>query len=382
MTFATSNRLDRCRFAALSIVALIALSAGCSDDGGTTGSGGSGGTGATGGAGGAGGSGATGGSTGGAGGTGPTVTDGGLCATSDAPVGSGGAGGAGGSGGSSGTGGTVYGSFIVSLKNDKPPAFTQFIGRVYDGPQAPSLVLKVDSQEAGCQLLVPKAAFCSPPCNMVYPTNGGVCIDDNMCMPNPGAVTAGVAHVTGMKGGELTMTPSAPAYVYQPTMTLPANACDEGADIKVTTDKFTAQTKCIAPFELSCGPTEKVSVKSGQPVRLSWKKPADPTASRVEIVLDIAHHGGKKGEIDCDVPDTGSFDIPATLTTKLVALGLAGFPTIVVRRVSKASPSNEPGMKIQIDADVEREVDTGVVSCTEDKDCPTGQTCQRDLSCK
>jgi hypothetical protein len=312
------------------------------------------------------------------------VSDGGLCATSDAPVGTGGAGGAGGSGGATDAGGgTVFGSFIISLKNDVPPAFTQFIGRVFDGPQPPpSIVLKLDSQEAGCQLLVPKAPFCSPACNVVYPTNGGVCVDDNTCMPNPAAMSAGTAHVTGMKGDELTITASAPAYVYQPSMTLPANACDEGADIKVTTDKFTVQTKCIAPFELSCGPKEKVSVKSGQPVRLSWKKPADPTASRVEIALDISHHGGKKGEIDCDVPDTGSFDIPATLTTKLVGLGLAGFPTIVVRRVSKASPSGEPGLKLQIDADVEREVDTGVVSCTEDKECPPGQTCQRDLTCK
>jgi hypothetical protein len=358
---------------------VFALSSGCSDDGSTTGSGGAGGSGGSGGSSATGGAGGTSGSAG----SGPTVTDSGLCAVPDGPlVVTDGSGGFGGSGGATDAG-TVYGSFIISFKNDIPPPFTQFVGHVFDGPQPPgSVVLKLDSQEGGCQLLVPKAPFCSPACNVVYPNGGGVCIDENTCMPNPAPVSAGTAQVTGMKGGDLTVTPTPPSYGYQVTPTLPANACDEGVNVKVSTDKFMAQTKCIAPLELSCGPDEKIPVKSGQPVRLSWKKPADTTASRVEIALDISHHGGKKGEIDCDVPDTGSYDIPASLTTKLINLGVAGFPTIVVRRVSKAFPSNEPGVKLQIDASVEREVDTGVVSCTLDEHCPPGQTCRADLTCK
>jgi hypothetical protein len=390
MIFATTTR--RNGFAAVPFFTLLALTAGCSStpNEGTTNMAGSGGAGGSGASGGTGGSGASGGASGsaGAGGAGGSCTPS-LSASPqpDAAGGAGGAGGTGGSGasggggGSSGVGGTgggtgLYGSFIASFKNTQTPAFTQFIGRVYNGPQPPSQVLKLDSEEAGCQLLVPKVPFCTTPCT------GGVCVDDNTCMPYPTAVGVGTAHVTGFKGGELTMSATGAGMVYQPSMTLPANACDEGADISVQTDKFTMQGKCIAPLLLTCGASDKVPVRKGEPVKLSWKPPSQPGVSRVEIILDIAHHGGKKGEIDCDVPDTGSFDIPATLTSKLVSLGLAGFPTIVVRRVSKAYAANEPTVKVQIDADVERDVDTGIVSCTDSTMCPTGQTCQADLTCK
>ena len=357
MIFSTKNAFNRYGLTALPLVALIALSAGCSSDtNGTNGASGSGGSGATGGSG-----------AGGAGGTSGSGATGGSGGSSGA--------GTGGAGGSGDGGTSLQGSFVVTFKTEPPPAFTQFIGRIYNGPQPPP-PLKVDSEEGGCQLLVPKATFCEPRCM------NGVCVEDNVCVSYPQPVGAGTARVSGFKTGDLTIEPMGMAQSYQPTMTLPPFACDDGAIVKVQTDKFTVETRCIGAFELNTAANEKIAVKTGQPVKLSWKAPAQTGVSRVDIHLDIAHHGGKKGEINCDVPDTGSFEIPAALTSKLISLGLAGFPTINVKRFSKASSPTEPGVLLQIEADIEREVDTGVVSCTDSSMCPPGQTCQVDLTCK
>ena len=116
---------------------------------------------------------------------------------------------------------------------------------------------------------------------------------------------------------------------------------------------------------------------------LAWNAPAMPDIARVQIRLDISHHGGKKGEIDCDVPDTGSFTIPASLVTELVDLGLAGFPTIQVAREVSGTSQAQPKIALLVSSPVEREVDTGVKSCTMDIDCPAGQHCDTtNLTCK
>jgi hypothetical protein len=211
---------------------------------------------------------------------------------------------------------------------------------------------------------------------------GGVCVDENNCEPPRGSVDVGIAHVTGFKGGDITITPTKPGNSYQVSPTLPPRACDEGGALEVRTDRFTLQGTCVAPLELTAKVTDKVLVKTGTVVKVSWTPPGQQGISRVEIHLDIAHHGGKKGEINCDVPDTGSFDIPLMLSNKLVSLGLAGFPTIDVRRIHTGVAPNEPNVKILVTSDITRDVDTGVVSCMDSTNCPPGQMCDRDLTCK
>jgi hypothetical protein len=359
MIFATTTRLNRYVCATVPLLALLALSAGCGDEGAGTGSGGAGGAGATGGSGGGG--------TGGTGGTGGSGATGGASGSS----------GAGGGAGTDAGGTGLYGTFLISILDEPPPPYTKFAGQVLDGFKTQQPVLKLDSQEGACQLFVPKNPFCMGGC-----TAGGVCIDENNCEPARGTVDVGIAHVTGFKGGEITISPTKPANSYQPSPTLPARACDEGGALEVRTDKFTLQGKCVAPLELMTQPMEKVLVKTGTPVKVVWTAPGQAGISRVVIHLDIAHHGGKKGEINCDVPDTGSFEMPLMLTNKLVSLGLAGFPTIDVKRIHTSVAPNEPNVKIEVTSDVSRDVDTGVVSCMDSTMCPPGQMCDRDLTCK
>ena len=118
-----------------------------------------------------------------------------------------------------------------------------------------------------------------------------------------------------------------------------------------------------------------ITIRSDEPTLLSWTPPADGQSSRMEIEVDISHHGGQKGQIDCDVPDTGAFEIPEELVTQLVALGVAGYPTITLTRVSRAAAPEAPGITLSVMSTVDRLVDTGFDSCGMDSDCPDGLTC-------
>ena len=93
--------------------------------------------------------------------------------------------------------------------------------------------------------------------------------------------------------------------------------------------------------------------------------------------------------IECDVGDTGSLELPADMIDQLKALGISGWPSIVVSRKAIGLANNS---QVQVDlvivSTLEMFVDIpGLVSCTcpvgePCPECPAGQTCQDDLKCE
>ena len=81
--------------------------------------------------------------------------------------------------------------------------------------------------------------------------------------------------------------------------------------------------------------------------------------------------------------DTGSFQIPASITTALIEMGLAGWPSVVLARRTVDARSLEPGcVELVIKSEVELPVKVPeITSCTEDTDCPDGGTCQSNMIC-
>jgi hypothetical protein len=162
--------------------------------------------------------------------------------------------------------------------------------------------------------------------------------------------------------------------------TLPAEACTEGAPVSLHSSSFSMEVPCIARLELTTA--SPIPVVAGKSLDIAWTPPTSGADSRVKIHLDIAHHGGKKGEINCDIADTGSFSVPEELVTQLVSLGLAGYPDITLERYSAAADASGPMIQLRIGSLVRREVDTGVLSCDEDSQCESGQTCNTaDRTC-
>ena len=301
-------------------------------------------------------------------------TDGGLAGTG---------GGAGSSAGDSAVNanGPVVGAFIAELftATATDPARTATSGKVFDGPSPSPVAWDLLEEAGGCRLLKPRAPFCDPPC-----TGGKVCEDGNQCAGYPASQNLGPVRVTGF-ASDFTLEAIANAYEAPIDLVLPFPPATEGADVKIGVTQgpfgaFGVASKAIAPLS---SPTAKIAIETGKPLALTWTAGKGDVA-RIEVKVDISHHGGTKGKIECDVPDNGSLEIGASLVTKLIDLGVAGFPTVAITRASTGSTPIAPGKVLfRVIAGVTRDLEVaGFQSCNDKIECPTGKLCLPSFVCE
>jgi hypothetical protein len=315
-------------------------------------------------------------------------TNSGSAGASTAGTSGGGSGnGTAGTGASPGDEGELLGSFKVEVTADESgPTMgtTSVLGKVTSGATPSAVVWEEAGAEGACRLEKPRVPFCTPSCG------ADVCVEDDVCRPYPTAQSVGAVTLTGVRllDGTSDLALKEVAKAYQP----PAGTMfayppfQEGDAVKVSAaggdlPGFDLQTTGVAPMWLS---NENLTLEEGEPLELTWEAAADPRASSIHLKLDISHHGGSKGMIECDQDDTGTLSIPAALVTELLGLGVAGFPTVIVTRSASARTSVGSGdVALTIASTIERGVTVpGVESCTDDAQCPTGETCQADLTCQ
>lgn len=328
-----------------------------------------------------------GGATGGQSSAGGQSASGGQSTAGGASAGGSAAGGAPGSGGSAaGSSTALIGTFQVQLVAANPStgtaASTRLVGKVSDGPTPPQIVWSVADESGDCVLEKPRVPFCDPSCG------AGVCVDDGECQSYPAAKSVGTVTVSGIansSGAAFAMEPIAGNYQPPAGLTLIYPGFDDDSTIGVSTSggdfaPFSIETKGIQPLTIADG---AIPIETDKPALLLWTAANDPKASVIHVKLDISHHGGTKGMIQCDTDDDGSLDVPAALVTKLLALGVAGFPTVVVtRRTTGKAQTSRGVVELDVESPVERSVTIpGLVSCNGDEQCPSGQTCQPNLSC-
>jgi hypothetical protein len=265
------------------------------------------------------------------------------------------------------------GGFALRLED----GFSAVEGRVLDGV-VPGNVREITGSEGACVLLEGRNFSCDPPC-----ASGQTCGADG-CIPYPRARSVGVVTVRGLKD-PLTLEPSRvgsyssagqalshPAFLEDAPLSLEAG----GAELP----GFTLQARGVAALE---APEDAVALERGQPVRLRWV-PGGGASARIKAVLDLAHHGGIAASVECDgLEDSGAFDVPAALVARLLDLGLAGFPAVTLTRQTATSLELGPGC-VELDAlsEVARPIAVpGLLSCTQDEDCPGSARCRFDLTC-
>ncbi len=280
----------------------------------------------------------------------------------------------------------AVGTFTISLvlPDGATPGATNVNGAVRDAPLPGDVIWELSLEEGGCRLLEPRVPFCDPPCS------GSICVEDGVCQETPPRRNVGTVTVTGLQtaagGNEVVMEPigTTPNYSTATALNYPPFA--EGDSIVLSASgqdlpAFQIESHGIAPLQMLV--TGDVPLESGQPLSLQWTPPTQAGVSTIRAIVDISHHGGQEGEIICDVPDTGSLDIPATLATRLLELGYSGFPTVSVERRAVGSVDIAPGRLdlVVLSRDELNISIPGLTSCSVDGDCPTGQTCQDDLKC-
>lgn len=297
--------------------------------------------------------------------------------------------------GGSGSGGTTtvakaapVGTFSVTLKpanaETGTAAYTLLQGIVRTGAMPEPKSWTVSAEEAGCQLVIPNAPLCDPKC----PT-GQTCVEGGTCVASPTVKSVGSVTVKGVKTAagetEFVMEPASSGS-YSPDPELAYPPFEKGANVEISAAggeyaAFSLSAKGIEP--LADLPTS-VAIETGKAASIQWNTAGANATSTIEISLDISQHGGTKGVINCSVADNGAFDIPATLITQLINLGVAGFPMISIARKSVGSaelPHGRVDLLLTSALEVPVEI-PGLTSCSEDIPCPSGMSCQSDYTCK
>lgn len=327
-----------------------------------------------------------------------------ACSGKDDPEGAAGAAGTGGSGSSgtsaggsgtaagtssSGTGNVIpsdpdqiVGTFAIQIKVDK--TMTSVVGQVADAPVPSNLVWTEQTKEGDCWLATPKSPFCEEGCG------GGVCVADGKCQAYPMGHSVGAVTLKGVKveGGSSEIALREIAASYQPpagtALAYPpfgANDTIEVHAVGADYPAFDLSTPGVNPIALE---ETDFALSPDKPLELEWDAAPTGATSRMHVKIDLSHHGGVKGLIECDTADTGSLTISKAMIAELIGLGVAGFPSVVLTRTSVDTAQLPHGkVQLEVSALVERYLTTpGVDSCTVDEDCPDGKTCASDATCQ
>jgi hypothetical protein len=275
------------------------------------------------------------------------------------------------------------GGFAVQLVAEKTedtpptPAFAAVTGAVRDRIDPRELWQQVQ-MDGACKVVDLPTLTCTPAC-----AGTQICAGNNRCVPEPSAQDVGAVTVTGLPAPLQPAAFNKTYYAPFPAGRYPPFANE--AEVKLTTaggayPPFSLAGRGITPLAFT---QTGLRVANDQPLAISWAAPAQAGSARIEIALDIAHHGGIGARIECDVPDSGSHTIPGALVTRLISFGTAGFPTITLTRRTVDSTTITPGcVEFAVASSVERPVEVeGVISCGEDLPCPAGRTCGADRKC-
>ena len=262
--------------------------------------------------------------------------------------------------------------------------YTTLVGKVYDGAQPSLLVWKEAAVSGACRLLTPRVPACDTPCG-----GSAACVEDNQCQPYPTSRAVGTIVVKGLRtaagASEFSMTPLSNTYQPPASVSLPYPALGEGEEVRLEAagayyPAFALSARGISPLVLDAAP---LALQRERALTLRWTPPGAGTGTSVHVKLDISHHGGTRGKIECESPDTGALELSAPLITQLLDLGAAGFPSISVTRQAMGTVTITPGrVELRVASEVVRPVEVpGITSCNEDADCPTGKHCRTDLTC-
>lgn len=267
------------------------------------------------------------------------------------------------------------GSFTIDLAED----YTSVRGAVADGV-LPSGVPEVLAEQGACQLLGPPKLFCDPGCG-----SGETCGADGVCQPTPSKVSAGTLTVAGL-AEPFSQEANGITGDYSKTFQTPYPGFEPGAEIilQASGDVVSGFSLYGIGVELISSPHESFPVESGKDAQIFWDAPSIASDDvQVHVSLTVNAHGGTTGWIECSGPDSGELSIPAELVSGLFELGLSGFPRVSISRQSVDSLATDGGcVDLAVSSELTVSVQVpGLVSCSDDGDCPEEETCQPELVC-
>jgi len=266
------------------------------------------------------------------------------------------------------------GGFTLTLDDE----YTGFNGQVSDGI-VPSNIPETVAEVGSCRLLQKHNLFCETPC-----VPGETCGFEGVCIAYPESRDVGLVTVTGLLEPLSIEVTWGNHYTNPGTMVHPG--FETGADIGLSAagadlEPFQLRGYGVPPLTVT---SPSVSISADAATELTWTAPTAASSAQVHLELNVNNHGSTSAWIACDVEDSGSFILPAALISELYAIGVSGFPSLSVTRRSVDSAALDLGcvdLVVSSARSVAVELD-GVTSCTQNHQCPQGQSCGADLQCQ
>jgi hypothetical protein len=263
----------------------------------------------------------------------------------------------------------------AALVHDPNGASGSFTATITD-TLVPNTVLTEREQDGPCGIWQRVNPFCDPPCTPGTET----CSTDMTCIPAPRNQRAGTVTVTGA-AAPISLEPNGANYYQVTSLPNPPFAPGERILLEASGDQiaaFSLRGVGIAPLELPEG--ESFVVRDGQPLDLAWDTTGTED-STVYVELTVDQHGNSPVKLICEVPDTGSFSIPAGILGTFVGYGVTGFPNIkIVRRSADSITVAQGCIDLQVrSGSTEELVVEGHTPCVNDTQCPAPLTCDETI---
>lgn len=288
----------------------------------------------------------------------------------------------GGTGGSSNS--DTIGRFSITLNEAVEELATQanttVSGKVYDGATPEPYISTARASDANCTVYEVSVPFCEGGCA------DGVCVGENTCKAYPTGKNVGEVTISGVATADgqdsFTLMLNNNNYRTGGGLTLQYPGFSQGDVIKLSAaggdyPAFEISAKGIAPLSVTA---ESFDLSKTSPLKLTWEAADAEIGSKIFVNVNLSHHGGSKGYIECNVADNGSLTIPAEFVAQLIELGVAGFPTVSVIRSSEGYAQVASGrIALVLSSPFVRTVNVeGFVSCQEDTACQSPQTCNKN----
>lgn len=258
-------------------------------------------------------------------------------------------------------------------------------GKVKDGPDAANLVWDTDSTVEDCNLQLPRVPSCLTACS-----GSDVCVEDETCRTPPSSVSVGDVLVEGVRHGGSTEAVKLRSIVknYQ----TPADVTwDSPPFAPGDPIELTASGADVAAFEIAAAgvspivvTSEPPDLSSGSPIELRWEPESDAVETRVDVRIDISHHGGTRGLIECSTADDGELTIDGALVQGLMNQGISGFPNIRITRSNVGAAQTALGVvELKVNSIIQQDITIdGLASCNTDEECSGDTKCDFDRVCR
>lgn len=265
------------------------------------------------------------------------------------------------------------GAFKVEMNEDV--GYTAVDGVVKDG-LVPGQVPEVAVVEGDCQLLRRRRLVCDPSCG-----SGFTCGFDETCVPMPVGQNQGHITLRGLVQ-PLGLDPIQPGNTYFYTrLPHPGFVVDNVIQLTSTPGYFgTLEMYGIGVTKLV--PTEsKWVVTEGEALAVHWTAPPAGARSTVYLEINVDQHGITPLTLTCELPDTGSAILPASVIDGLMGAGVTGYPVgRVTRRTMDSITHDDQCVEFMVSSvsSVAVEV-TGHIPCARQEDCPSTMLCNTEI---